>query len=248
MEGKREARREPWSPRTVVSAAVVTLCGCVSANTYTVPRTLDPGDVQVQVAGEAYAYSSRVTTPSSDGGSPSTSTVSGATPVLPTLGVRWGVADGLELGVRIANFESLAGDAKVRLLRGTFDLAVDPGLQIMYVPTSTHEFGLFYFFLPLLLGVNVSDDVTLVAAPGVAYSIATASSTDADKASRAGGSTDAKATFGFGVNIRSSDKLAFFPEVTCMKGFGVSNAILCMAGCALNIGGQPSYPELVDPR
>ncbi|MGO9839107.1 MAG: hypothetical protein ACLP1X_33405 [Polyangiaceae bacterium] len=163
------------------------LCGCPNPNLYTTPRTLNPGDVQFQVAAEAFGASlqSTTTTTNADGTtSPQTTSVSVFTPTVPTIGVRVGVADGLELGARIANFDTLAGDAKIRLLKGTLDLAIDPGLQFIYLGsistndgqgnTSSTSVGIMYFHVPLLIGFNVSPNVSLIATPGFVYALATA--------------------------------------------------------------------------
>ena len=176
----------PLSIATLVATSFL-LCGCPNPNLYTTPRTLNPGDVQFQVAAEAFGATlqSTSTVTNADGTtSPQTTSVSVFTPTVPTIGVRIGVADGFEVGARIANFDTLAGDLKIRLLKGTLDLAIDPGLQFIYLGSITTSdgngnstsasVGIMYFHVPLLVGFNVSPTVSLVASPGFVYALATA--------------------------------------------------------------------------
>src|SRR5579872_1640676 len=209
-------------PLSIVAAggAAAVLCGCPNPNTYTVPRTLDPGKVQVSLAPEAYGFSFKSTTTSTTGPS-QTTTVSGLVPMVPSVGVRVGVADGFELGGRLPNLDTVALDGKVRLLKGPLDLAIDPGLQLLYLTASTTDssgnststaLGVFYFHLPILLGWNVSDAVTLVLSPGAVYTVATGSSTITNDAEAAGTSTGIMARVGVGVDFRVSKKLAIHPD------------------------------------
>jgi hypothetical protein len=231
----------------VLGGALVCLSGCPNPNAYTVPRTLDPGDVQILFAAEAYGFTDKVTTSSTTG--TSTSRVSGATPLFPTIGIRYGLIEGLDVGARIENFETLAGDLKIRLMRGRFDVAVDPGLQaLVQVATrpdgSTRNSGLFYLHTPLLLGWNVNDETTIVASPGLAYSIATAPFTTGNSTEHAGAQTEVLARLGLGIDVRTSDTVSIHPEVTCMRGFTSQESFLCVAGLGLNVGAQPNYDDM----
>jgi hypothetical protein len=235
-----------------LAGAVVCLSGCPNPNAYTVPRTLEPGDLQVILAAEAYGFDAKIANPAPAGSTPP-STVWGATPLLPTIGIRYGLAEGVDIGARFENFQSLAGDIKLRLLRGQFDMAVDPGLDAIYVDTGitnsdsatfTRSAGVFYLHAPLLLGLNLSDSLTLVASPGVAYAIATGPLAGASQAEQAGASTALLARLGLGVDVRTSDRLAIHPELTCMRGFNSAQSLLCIVGLALNIGAQPNYDDL----
>jgi hypothetical protein len=170
-------------------AAGSTLCGCPNPNLYTTPRTLNPGDLQLQVAAEGIgaSFNTSTTTENANGNGTTTqsSSASFLLPMIPTIGVRYGVAEGFELGARVANFDTLAGDAKIRLLKGTVDLALDPGLQFIYLGgvsstdsqgnTQSVSAGVVYFHVPLLIGFNVSPTVSLVASPGFVYAVTTAS-------------------------------------------------------------------------
>ncbi len=215
--------------------AVSMLCGCPNPNTYTVPRTLDPGRVQVSVAPEVYGATFNGT-----GGS----SLSVVTPVLPTVGVRIGLVDNFELGVRAPNLDSLAVDGKILLLRSTVDIALDPGLQAFFVGSSDGSVGVFYFHLPVLVGLNLSDKLTLVASAGTVYSVATATVNTSDTAEQGGSATGVLARLGLGVDIRVTKRFALHPEVTFMKGFGDTSSLLFVAGLGLNFGAQPNYSDL----
>jgi hypothetical protein len=211
--------------------AVALLCGCPNPNTYQTPRTLDPGAIQVNIAAEGIGanYS---------GGSV-------WAPMLPSVGVRVGVADGLDLGFREQNFDSLGADAKIRLVKGSFDLALDPGLQIFYANIDNEGLGVFYFHLPVLLGFNVSKNVSIVASPGVVYDLLTANVNSSGTSGVTGSATASGflGRFGLGVDFRVSKKLAIHPEVTVMENFGDSGTIVVF-GIGFNIGAQPDYSDL----
>ncbi len=236
-----------------LAGAVLCLSGCPNPNAYTVPRTLEPGDLQVVVAAEVYGFGTNIANPATAGSSPPSSTVWGATPLLPTIGIRYGLVEGVDVGARFENFQSLAGDLKLRLLRGNLDMAIDPGLDAIYVDTEitnadtttvTRNAGVFYLHAPLLLGLNFSDSLTLVASPGLAYAIATGPLAGASHAEQAGASTALLARLGLGVDVRTSDQLAIHPELTCMRGFNSAQSLLCIVGLALNIGAQANYDDL----
>jgi len=236
--------------------AVCALTGCPNPNLYTVPRTLDPGDLQLGVAGEVYGFTTKLTTPATGTTPPSTQTAFGATPMLPSVAARYGLAEGLDVGVRLENFLSLGGDLKIRLLRGTVDLAADPGTELMYLSVTTTNpngsraadtAGVFYLHGPLLVGINLSDIVSLVASPGVAYAIATNAVPVATHAEQAGDSTELLARLGLGADFRLTRHFAVHPEVTCMKGFTSTETLICVGGVALISGAQPDYSDLAPP-
>lgn len=238
----------PWLSPVIASV----LCGCPNPNAYTVPRTLEPGEHHWQVSAEGYGFTTKETTPASGATPASTTRASGVTPMLPSVGFRAGLLDGVEVGIRVENFVSLAGDLKLRLLLGRVDLAVDPGAEVIYASVSpatgpAQTAGIFYLHAPLLVGVNLSDLVTLVASPGIAYSIATSGLPAGSSAEQAGASTEVLARLGLGVDVRLTEHIAIHPEVTCMKGFTATETLICVGGIGLNLGPQPSYADLEPP-
>lgn len=237
-----------------LASALGVLPGCPNPNAYTVPRTLDPGDLQIGVADDVYGFTTKLTTPATATSPALTQTANGVTPMLPSVIGRYGLADGLDVGFRLANFFALGGDLKVRLLRGSVDLAVDPGTELMYVTTtgaasspSANTAGVFYLHAPLLVGINLSDIVSLVATPGVAYAIATNPIPGASHAEQAGDSTQLLARLGFGADFRLTRHFAIHPELTCMKGFTSTETFLCVGGVAFISGAQPDYSDLAPP-
>jgi hypothetical protein len=207
----------------------VLLCGCPNPNTYQTPRTLDPGKVQVNIAAEGIGVNY-------SGGS-------AWAPMLPSVGVRVGVADGVDLGFREQNFDSLGADAKIRLVKGTFDLALDPGLQGFYASINNVGVGVVYFHLPVLLGLNVSRNVSIVASPGVVYDVVTANVNGGTGVTGSATASGFLGRLGVGVDFRVSKKLAIHPEITVMDSFANSGTIWVF-GIGFNVGAQPDYSDL----
>jgi hypothetical protein len=214
--------------------------GCLSANTYTVPRTLAPGDAQILVAPEAFAYRFNRA-----GGS----SALGATPTAPSFGMRYGIADGLEVGGRLSSMFSPVVDLKVQLARGVVDLAIDPSLQFLFLfaqgqntPDSTED--LLALQVPVLVGFNLSSTLTLVVSAGGGYTLASSrinTQSDSQFASGAGGGL---ARLGFGVDIRAGRRFALHPEVTIVRVFDDAQTYMGVIGVGLNFGAMPDYTDL----
>jgi hypothetical protein len=233
------------------AAAAAFLPGCPNPDLYTTPRTIDPGTVQFQVAlegiGASYNGTQQTTTTNSAGNTTTqqqTVSESFFLPMVPTVGVRVGLADGLELGARIPNLDSLAADLKVRLLKGTLDLAIDPGLQGFYLSVGDTGGGILYFHVPLLVGFNVSKSVSLVATPGIGFAVASVSGDNGNSQQQVAGTSGVLGRLGFGVNIRLSKKFSLQPEVTFMKAFADTDALIYVFGLGFNVGAQPDYSDL----
>jgi hypothetical protein len=226
------------------------LTACPSPSTYTVPRTLERGDLQFVLAAEAYGYTGNAPTVLTSSGSTSSLRVTTVTPQPPTIGFRYGVIDGLEVGARIPHLDSLAADLKGRLLRGTLDFALDPGFQIMDITATTaaptQHVGVLDLHAPLLAGLNVSDGLTLITSLGLMYSAATGVPNGGFAAEASGAQTGAWGRFALGVDIHPSEKIAWHPEVTCMVGLGSIQGVGCTAGLAVLAGAQPSYADLAN--
>lgn len=231
--------------------ALTLLPGCPNPNLYTTPRTLDPGQVQWQLAPEVIGATYNATTTTTTTNANGTSTITSQSspqsfvlPMVPTFGARVGVADGFELGARLQNFDSLALDGKIRLLKGSFDVALDPGLQGFYINVNNVGAGVVYMHLPVLLGVNLSKTVSIVASPGIVYAVATASDSGSTGATGAATAAGLFGRFGLGLDIRTSKHFAIHPEVTVMREFQDVDATLWVAGLGFNFGAQPDYSDL----
>ena len=244
------SRLLPWS-KTLGLGALATgalvLCGCPNPNTYGTARTLDPGKFNVTVAPEAYGFSVK----DSKG-----NTLSGAVPMLPTVGARVGIADGFDVGGRLPNLDSLAADGKVRLLKGDVDLALDPGLQYYHLSlsssstsgsttsSSSSDTSILYLYAPAIIDINLSKTFSLVASPGVAYGLSSSTVSNGSDIQTASGSSGFFARMGVGFDLRTSKHFALHPEVTFMKGFKDSNALLYTIGLGFNFGENPSFDDV----
>jgi hypothetical protein len=229
-------------------SALVLLTGCPNPNLYTTPRTLEPGKVQWNLAAEGIGanFNNTVTTtdPVTMMTTTSTQSASFVLPMLPSFGVRYGMADGLELGAHVQNFDSGELDLKVRLLKGSLDLAVDPGVQGYYLSVNNVALGVGYVHLPLLVGVNLSRSVSLVASPGFAWAFVTGTVTDNNGSSGAAAASGAIGRLGLGVDFRVGQHFAFHPEVTFLKAFGSNEALIYVFGLGFNFGAMPDYSDL----
>jgi hypothetical protein len=202
--------------------------------------------VQWQVTAEGIGVDYKVNYGSTDSnGYPIKTNVAAGFPMLPTFGVRFGAAEGLEIGLRLPNGEPFAADAKIRLLKGPLDVALDPGLQLYLASANNTSFAAFYLHAPVLLGFNLSQNVSLVVSPGLAYATNNASNVLATGV--AGSSTAAgfMARLGVGFDFRVSRRFAVHPEVTLMRQFtGSEDLLLCVGGIGFNFGAQPDYSDL----
>jgi hypothetical protein len=182
-------------------------------------------------------------------------------PVLPTVGARYGVLEGFDVGARLSHLTGIGADAKVRLVKGPVDLAVDPGAEAFFwgttagnatltsgSSTSTRGF-VSYLHLPLLVGANLGETATLVLSPGLFGAVAAAGTTWSagsvvTAAQLAALGSGVGARLGLGINIRPSQSLSFQPEVTVLDFLGGQQAWLCMGGIGVNFGAQPDYSDM----
>ncbi|HXN32829.1 MAG TPA: hypothetical protein VN894_13250 [Polyangiaceae bacterium] len=239
--------RADWRLRMLICAGTMFfLCGCPNPNTYTVPRTLDPGGFQFSVAPEVYGFSLKTNTPIDNAGNvtSATSTASFFSPTLPTVGIRYGVVNNFEIGARAPNLDSLAFDGKVQFVRGAVDLAVDPGAQAFFVGSTDGSVGVFYLHLPLMVGLNLSDKVTLVAAPGIVYTVATATVNASNSSQQAASASGVMARLSVGVDIRVAKRIALHPELTFLRAFDSTETLLYIFGFGLNFGAMPNYSDI----
>lgn len=208
----------------VVAAA--SLAGCPSPNVYGTARTLPAGTIQHTAAVETIGVAPR--------------TGSGLfLPTAPTYQLRLGVTDRVDLGFRLGNLSTLGFDAKINLVRGAFDLAIDPGLQGMYLAFGSSGAALMYFNLPVILGFNLSENFSIIATPGVAYALGigyTSSSSEYNSDGFAG-------RLGLGLNIRVSRSFALQPEVTALY-FPGSEGVIVSGGIGFSFGAQPDFSDV----
>jgi hypothetical protein len=183
------------------AALVVGTSGCLNPNLYTSPRATPVGQSALLLAPQIARQTGRT---QSYG---------------PVFGLRYGVMPRLDLGMRL-NFGSLGTDVKWNAIRTRhFDLALDGGVE--FLPHA------FYAHLPLLMGFNVAEDVSLLASTGVTLGVGKqpepfGSSSTTDPAFGAG-SVPAGRPFvrgGLGVQLRLTPTFAVQPELTAMHFLG----------------------------
>jgi hypothetical protein len=229
----------------VAPVALVTLTGCPNPNTYGTPRTVPAGKVQIVAALEGVGVSTSNTTVNGVG-------VAGESTYLPTapsVGVRIGLTDWVDLGLRISELSSLQADVKLNFLKSNvFDMAVAPGVQGAYISAGGTSLGLVYLNLPLILGINFSHSATLVLTPGFTYAIATASINDGSGTSAFANGSAPLVRMGVGFNIRIGNQFALQPEVTALKGFNDEGALYWNFGLGFLIGtsktSMPNYDDV----
>jgi hypothetical protein len=249
--------RRHWQLLIAMPAAGCLLhCGFINPNTYTTPRTLNRGDLQMQAAPEVQWGSFTQTVPRPSGIGVTTQTTSFTAPLLPSVGARYGVSEGIELGGRLPNLTSLAVDGKIRLLKSRVDFAIDPGVQFFYDNVSsgtgpsgetiTQSAGVFVFDAPVLVGINASESWSIVLSPRASYALATSQITQGDTSVQASGASSLLAGGGLGVDLRFIKKVAIHPQVTLLKGFGDVEPLLLMMGIGVNFGAQPDYSDLAE--
>jgi hypothetical protein len=226
---------------TIPLLAALLLAGCPNPNLYTTPRTLDPGKVQWQVAPEFIVVNHAPI--AQDLLVPNAQNETSSSPMPPSWGVRIGVLNGFEIGAREQNWDALAVDAKIRLFKSReLDVALDPGVQAVL-----SRDGLpLYFHAPVLLGINFSENFSIVLSPGFAYTGATGGLTGAGNGTELATTvTGPMGAMGLGFDFRISHRFAIHPEVTFVKPFDM-NLLMAVVGIGFNIGGQPDYSDLAD--
>jgi hypothetical protein len=214
------------------------LLGCPNPNTYGTPRTVPAGKGQHTVAFDAIYARARTAKVDPSGATLPTTDDSG-TLMLPTYQYRHGLTDTLDFAVRITNMSGLGGDVKWNFLRrSAADLAIDPGVQV--VDASNQTAAVLFVYAPLLAGINVTEKITAVLAPGLVYTRALGKLDDEAANKRAiltsGGML---ASFGLGVNFRTGRATSMMPEITAMRPFNASGGLVVVAGLGLKFGAQP---------
>lgn len=231
-----------------VAAALCT--GCPNPQTYGTPRTTPVGKVQHTMAAEGFGFNIKYPdVKAADGTTITRPSDSGTLPNLPTYQLRVGVADTVDVGVRVANMTSLGADVKWNFIKGdTFDMAAVPGFQVFHIGSSgggaTAGYTQFYAHLPLVFGINVSDAVTIVPTAGVTYGVNSATVVSDDGSSAASSVDGLMLRGGLGFNFRVSPKFAIQPEITMLKFLNKAedaSVTLFLFGVGFNFGALPEY-------
>jgi hypothetical protein len=225
-----------------LAALATLLVGCPNPNTYGTPRTTPKGEVLHTIAAELNRESAVFTArPPGLPSHPQTETQT--YPMLPTYQFRGGLADRVDVGVRLTNLSGIGADVKWNFLRTkVVDLAIDPGVHahvFLYGHTLKPKPGL-YMHLPLLLGLNFGERVTLVLFGGPAVGVSSGSIQDNERV-LSGAPQGAAVHGGVGVQLRTSKKFAIHPEISATRFDSRVENLIVVFGVGFLFGGLPSY-------
>lgn len=197
-----------------LSGLLAFLPGCPNPLILGTPRTTPKGEISHTVALEGIGVSAY------DGASKQT--VGGFLPNLPTYEMRIGLADWVDLGVRLSNLTTLGVDGKLNFVKTKHvDVAAAPGFQFFYFSSGAGEASTSvvgtYLHAPVLVGFNVAEPFSIVLSPGITYGLvsATASGGGTDAAQGTGGLLFRG---GLGFNIRIGKGFAIHPEFAFSRG------------------------------
>lgn len=232
----------------VAGGAAALLTGCPNPNTYGTPRTVESGKVSHSIALEWVGWRFEVRRVDQEGEPTDDEpliTQKGSFIVPPTYMLRVGVVDRVDIGVRAAQATSLGADVKYNFHQSkVVDLALDPGVQWMYV-----GFSVYHLHVPLLVGFNLSEHVSFVLTPGLMYGISTHSSGDESVDRELDRLLTADGWYtrlGLGVNFRVSRSFAVHPELTFLRSprdddRPVVAAMSYLFGVGFNFGRLPDH-------
>jgi hypothetical protein len=218
--------------------------GCPNPNLYGTPRTTPAGKVAGYVALEGFGWSvkTKKIVPQNDSWNPD-QTYTGKLPMAPSFGGRFGLSDQFDMGFRLSGFTTPGADVKWNFLRtDVLDLAVDAGAEYAL-------FSAFRVHLPLLVGLNFSEKVSLVLLPGVMYGVSTADDRLSENSTfRTVTSTGGwYGRAGVGLNIRFNKKVAIQPELSFVKAFKqeedeiFDSVLVYNFGLGFSFGNLPAY-------
>jgi hypothetical protein len=211
------ARR--WLP----ALALASLAGCPSFSSLHTARALDKGDFQVTVAPEVIGITSTANTPG------------GALPGV-DIALRAGVADGLDLGLKLFPI-GLEFESTIQLIKGgPLDLALAPGVSYIFGVGSGETVSALTFYLPLLFGLNFGDGHQFVFGPKIIpdFIFTSGSSTNQNAFALFAGGT-------VGLSLKLGPTFRIMPEVNVfaplstnytsngtntVNGFGSSGAVV----------------------
>lgn len=214
-----------------LGTAGLLLSGCPNPNIYGTARTITRGQIQHSIAIEGVGVAGSST---------------GFSPTLPTYQFRYGLADRVELGARLSNLVMPGLDVKWNFVRGGIDLAVQPGVSVTYVSASTSsastDFVIGYFHLPLLVGFNLSPNVSLLLTPGILGAFASGTTTGtSDGSARFASGTGINGRFGVGAFFRLGNGFAIQPEITAVRSFDPdAKGVVLSFGLGFQFGAMPN--------
>jgi hypothetical protein len=196
--------------------ACIWLTGCPSFATLKTARALDPGQLQVTAATEVLGMAA-----------PSGKGVGGVRPDL-VAAVRYGVADGFDVGARLEPVAGISGDTTIQIVRSrVIDVALGPGGgyfqapgRIGYEPKSIEElaesplYTIWSASVPLLVGFNFPGGHQLVVAPRATAYFSQPGNPGGNPTT---GGVEIFAGGSVGLSIKTSHALRVMPEIDVTK-------------------------------
>jgi hypothetical protein len=198
--------------------ALASLCltGCPSFATLKTARALDPGQLQVTAASEVLGMAA-----------PSGKGVGGVKPDM-IAAMRYGVADGFDVGVRLEPVEGVSADTTIQIVRSrAIDVALGPGGgyfqapgPIGYEPKAIEElatsplYTIWSASVPLLVGFNFPGGHQLVVAPRATAYFAQPGNPGGNPTP---GGVEIFAGGSLGLSIKTSHALRVMPEIDVTK-------------------------------
>lgn len=142
---------------TALALLAVGTTGCPNVASLTTARVLQPGTHELTIAPAAYGLSTGLFDKSS--------TDIGYAGTI-DFGYRAGVADIVDIGVRLSNFGNVNVDVKVGLLdKESVRLAIDPTLGGVFFGAGDVSAGYMQFDLPVLLDIAPSENFCITVGP-----------------------------------------------------------------------------------
>ncbi len=142
-------------------ASAVTLGGCPSFSTLQLPRTVPQNEVRF-AAGIEWVGIPNVTY------DPTTMTYRPLTVPQFELGVRYGLNDFMDIGVKLY-IAGIEAGVKIQPIRGPFDLSIAPAFSYIQFSSDGNSVGVLHVHLPILMGVNFGDRFTIAFGPKLLY-------------------------------------------------------------------------------
>jgi len=210
-------------------AALPAAAGCLSLGHTQSAQTLERGDVQHQFGLEWF----RVRSTDEDYLLPF---------AMPFYGVRLGVSEGVDLGVRTnVTFSAIDLDVKMQPVdTETLDVAVDPRVEYGWTWGVGH--------LPLLIGINLGDAVQLTLSGRLAYALPLIEDSPGGLEAVVGDDAQALAGGGASLYVRFSRSFALVPEAQAVRGFGETDPTIMSFSLGFAFGDQPgTRPEPEEP-
>jgi hypothetical protein len=223
------------------------LTGCPSPNLYSTPRTIPKGKVSHTIAAEGVGYRVSLKDPDEGDYDNVIDDASWSSPTIPTYILRVGLADRLDFAFRVNALTSVGLDTKFNFVRSsTFDLAIDPMVQWAFALDVTH------LHLPLVVGFNASEDLSVVLTPGVIYGYSDYDFEDdiGGDLARVMAADGLYARAGIGVNVRISPKFALQPELSVIRSLedpgpnsSFDSVYMYVFGVGFNLANLPNFAD-----